>query len=86
MLLEKLNEYYQDPAVDALYHDQQTRTLLTNAEDDVHNCFNQFICSDPGSVHHLAKAKDGYGLLLGLGFGKRVSSCRNSSPRTGTIC
>lgn len=71
MLLEKLNEYYQDPAVDALYHDQQTRTLLTNAEDDVHNCFNQFICSDPGSVHHLAKAKDGYGLLLGLGFGKK---------------
>lgn len=81
MLLEKLNEYYQDPAVDALYHDQQTRILLTNAEDDIHNCFNQFICSGPDSIHHMAAAKDGYGLQLGLSFGKKSAFMPELQPR-----
>ena len=45
---------------------------MTNAEDDIHNCFNQLILDGTDSIHPLAKAKDGYGLLLGQGFGKKT--------------
>lgn len=71
-LLSRLDAYYSDPVVAELYKDQQTRILLTNAEDDIHNCFNQLILDGTDSIHPLAKAKDGYGLLLGQGFGKKT--------------
>lgn len=70
-LLSRLDAYYSDPYVAELYRDAKTRVLLTNAEDDIHNCFNQLILEGSSSIHHLAPAKDGYGLLLGQGFGKR---------------
>lgn len=70
-LLTRLDAYYTDPDVAALFEDQQTRVLLTNAEDDIHNCFNRLILEGADSIEHLGKSKDGYGLLLGQGFGKK---------------
>lgn len=70
-LLSRLDAYYTDPDVAALYEDQQTRILLTNAEDDIHNCFNRLILEGADSIEHLGKSKEGYGLLLGQGFGKK---------------
>lgn len=57
--------------VSYLYEDKQTRVLMTNAEDDIHNCFNQLILNGSSTISHLASSKDGYGLLLGQGFGKK---------------
>lgn len=71
-LLSRLDAYYSDPVVADLYKTQQTRILLTNAEDNIHNCFNQLILAGSDSIRPLAKAKDGYGLLLGQGFGKKT--------------
>lgn len=71
-LLSCLDAYYQDPVVADLYKTQQTRILLTNAEDNIYNCFNQLILAGGNSIHSLAKAKDGYGLFLGQGFGKKA--------------
>lgn len=71
-LLSRLDAYYSDPVVADLYKTQQTRILLTNAEDNIHNCFNQLILAGTDSIHPLAKSKDGYGLLLGQGFGKKA--------------
>lgn len=70
-LLERLDSYYTDPDVSYLYEDKQTRVLMTNAEDDIHNCFNQLILNGSSTISHLASSKDGYGLLLGQGFGKK---------------
>jgi len=70
-LLTQLDAYYTDPDVSALYENQHTRILLTNAEDNIHNCFNRLILEGESSIHHLATSKDGYGLLLGQGFGKK---------------
>ncbi len=70
-LLARLDAYYTDPDVAQLYEDQQTRILLTNAEDDIHNCFNRLILEGVNSIEHLGKSKDGYGLFLGQGFGKK---------------
>lgn len=70
-LLERLDTYYTSPGVSDLFEDQQTRVLLTNAEDNVHNCFNKLILEGANSIVHLGKSKDGYGLLFGQGFGKK---------------
>lgn len=69
-LLSCLDEYFKDPVIASLHKDQQTRVLLTNAEDDIHNCFNRLILEGSGSIEHIGTSKDGYGLLLGQGFGK----------------
>lgn len=70
-LLERMDSYFTDPDVSYLYEDKQTRVLMTNAEDDIHNCFNQLILNGSSTIRHLASSKDGYGLLLGQGFGKK---------------
>lgn len=70
-LLTRLDAYFTDPDVAALYEDQQTRVLLTNAEDNIHNYFNRLILEGADSIEHLGSSKDGYGLLLGQGFGKK---------------
>lgn len=70
-LLTRLDAYYTDPDVAPLYEDQQTRVLLTNAEDNIHNCFNKLILEGSDSIEPLGTSKDGYGLLLGQGFGKK---------------
>lgn len=70
-LLTRLDAYFTDPDVAQLYEDQKTRVLLTNAEDNIHNCFNRLILEGADSIEHLGKSKDGYGLLLGQGFGKK---------------
>lgn len=70
-LLNRLDAYFTDPVVAPLYEDQQTRVLLTNAEDNINNCFNKLILEGYDSVEPLGTSKDGYGLLLGQGFGKK---------------
>ena len=70
-LLTRLDAYFTDPDVAPLYEDKQTRVLLTNAEDNIHNCFNRLILEGADSIHQLGSSKDGYGLLLGQGFGKK---------------
>lgn len=70
-LLTRLDAYYTDPDVSVLYKDQQTRVLLTNAEDNIQNCFNRLILEGAESIEPLAKTQDGYGLILGQGFGKK---------------
>lgn len=70
-LLTRLDAYFTDPDVALLYEDLQTRILLTNAEDNIHNCFNRLILEGANSIERLGASKDGYGLLLGQGFGKK---------------
>lgn len=69
-LLEKLDSYYSDPDIAPLYEEQKTRVLLTNAEDDINNCFNKLIIEGIDSVKKLSTTPDGYGIMLGQGFGK----------------
>lgn len=69
-LLTRLDAYFTDPDVAPLYEEQQTRVLLTNAEDNIHNSFNKLILEGSNSIEPLGNSKDGYGLLLGQGFGK----------------
>ena len=70
-LLEELDKYFTDPEVASLYEEKETRVLLTNAENDIHNCFNRFILEGIDSIEPLGSSKDGYGLLLGQGFGDK---------------
>lgn len=70
-LLTRMDAYFTDPDVAPLYKDKQTRVLLTNAEDNINNCFNKLILEGSDSVTHLGTSRDGYGLLLGQGFGKK---------------
>lgn len=70
-LLARLDAYFTDLDVAQLYEDKQTRVLLTNAEDNIKNCFNRLILEGVDSIEHLGSSKDGYGLLLGQGFGKK---------------
>lgn len=72
-LLERLDAYFTDPAVEGLYEEQQTRIFLTNAEDNIHNSFNRLILEGADSIKPLGSRKDGYGLMLGLSFGKKSS-------------
>lgn len=70
-LLSRFDAYYSDGAIAPLYEKTQTRILLTNAEDNIHNPINQLILKGQESVTALATSKDGYGLMLGQGFGKK---------------
>ena len=70
-LLEHLDAYFKKPDVAPVYDKLQTRVLLTNAEDNVYNCFNTLILRGASGMKPLGEAEDGYGLLLGQGFGKR---------------
>ena len=70
-LLARLDAYFTDPEVAPLYEDLQTRVLLTNAEDNIYNCFNRLILEGSDSIEHMGMSKNGYGLLLGQGFGKK---------------
>lgn len=70
-LLSRMDSYYNDPEIAPLYEKQQTRILLTNAEDNINNCFNKLILEGSFSIEPLGTSKDGYGLLLGQGFGKK---------------
>ena len=70
-LLECLDAYYRDPAIAPMYEDDETRILLTNAEENMNNCFNRLIREGSSSLEPLGDNKGGYGLLLGQGFGKK---------------
>lgn len=70
-LLSRMDAYYSDQEVSPLYENMQTRILLTNAEDNIHNPFNKLILEGTDSVEPLGNYKDSYGLLLGQGFGKK---------------
>lgn len=81
-LLSRLDAYYRTPVVAEQYEHLQTRILLTNAQDNDFNCFNQLIKRGPDSLQSLAAHSDGYGLLLGEGFGRKahfVCELRRSS-------
>ena len=80
-LLTRLDAYYTDPAVASFYEEQVTRVLMTNAEDDMHNCFNRLILEGASSIRPLAGSADGYGLLLGQGFGKKSVFMPELRPR-----
>lgn len=71
MLLEKFDAYFKDPSVADIYKDYKTRVLLTNAEDNINNCFNKLIVEGRESVSKLGTSETGYGLLLGMSFGKK---------------
>lgn len=70
-IVEALDEYYSDPAIESLYEDKETRVLLTNAQDDVKNEINRLIYGGRDTIEHIGKTKSGYGLLLGQGFGRK---------------
>ena len=70
-IVEALDEYYFDPAIESLYEDKETRVLLTNAQDDVKNEINRLIYGGRDTIEHIGKTKSGYGLLLGQGFGRK---------------
>ncbi len=72
-LLNALDAYFTDPSVAELYEEMQTRILLTNAEGNMKNCFNRLILDGADSLAPIGRKKDGRGLLLGLGFGKKSS-------------
>jgi len=70
-MLARFDAYFTDYAVAEQYKEYKTRILLTNAEDDVYNCFNTLIIEGMNSVQPLTKSRDAYGLLLGQGFGRK---------------
>ncbi len=80
-LLECLDEYYRDPAVAELYKNLNTRIMLTNAEDNYYNCFNQLINVGPDTIQPLTSSTDSYGLLLGQGFGKKTQFISELRPK-----
>jgi conserved hypothetical ATP-binding protein len=72
-LLACLEAYFTDSEVAPLYEELQTRVLLSNAEDNIHNYFNKLILRGKDYIERIAKSKDGYGLFLGQGFGRDCS-------------
>lgn len=70
-LLERMNAYFTDPDYSYQFDKYKTRILLTNAQDDIYNCFNKLINFGIRTVEPLGSSEDGYGLLLGQGFGKK---------------
>ncbi len=70
-LLKRIDSYFTDVSVSKRYDEYQPRILLTNAEDNINNCFNQLIMKGKGSLHPLSSTSTGYGLLLGQEFGKK---------------
>ena len=82
-IIETIDEYYSDPAIEPMYKDKETRVLLTNAQDDVRNDINRLILGGPDTIGHIAKSKDGYGLLLGQGFGRKSRFMIEMQPKQG---
>lgn len=82
-IVETLDEYYLDPAIESLYEDKETRVLLTNAQDDVKNEINRLIFGGKDTIEHIGKAKNGYGLLLGQGFGRKSRFVTEIQPKQG---
>lgn len=82
-IVETLDEYYYDPAIEPLYEDKETRVLLTNAQDDVKNEINRLIFGGRDTVEHIGKEKNGYGLLLGQGFGRKSRFVTELQPKQG---
>lgn len=82
-LLEKFDAYFNDPNVADIYKGYQTRVLLANAEDNINNCFNKLIIEGPNSIKRLGESKTGYGLLLGMGFGKKNDFIPELSKNNG---
>lgn len=79
-MLSRFDAYYTDSVIAEQYQALNTRILLTNAEDDVYNCFNTFIIEGIDNLKPLATTKDSYGLLLGQGFGKKNVFVTELSP------
>ncbi len=70
-LLKRMDGYFTDASVAPSYKEYQPRILLTNAEDNINNCFNQLIVKGKESIHQLSSTSTGYGLILGQEFGKK---------------
>lgn len=82
-LIETLDDYYTDPAVVPMYKNKETRVLLTNAQDDVNNCINRLIYGGQETIEHIGKTKNGYGMLLGQGFGRKSRFMIEIQPKPG---
>lgn len=72
-LLGRMDEYYRDPAVAELYADCRTRILLTAAEDNDRNPFNQLILNGAAAIQPIGDGQDGFGMLLGQSFSGDLS-------------
>ena len=81
--IELLDAYYRQPAMVEYYKDFEQRVLLTNAEDDIHSCFNRLIEDGKESLKLLATKKNRYGLILGQGFGKKSVLIKEFSEYEG---
>ena len=69
-LLKELGDYYSSSENTDYYNDKQTRILLTNAEENIHNCFNKLINNGISSFDRIGSSSDSYGMLLGQGYGR----------------
>lgn len=82
-LLSIMHEYYSDDVISEKYKNYNTRIMLTNAEDNINNKFNQFIFYGKDKLHRIGTDEDNYGLLLGQGFGRKIEFCSELGNRQG---
>ena len=78
-----MHEYYSDDVILEKYKNYNTRIMLTNAEDNINNKFNQFIFYGKDKLHRIGTDEDNYGLLLGQGFGRKIEFCSELGNRQG---
>lgn len=70
-LLHKLNEYYTDSVISEKYKNCNTRVMLTNAEDNINNRFNQLIrYGFYEDLEKIGKTETALGIQVGQGFGR----------------
>lgn len=71
-ILGIMHDYYSDSVIAEKYKNNKTRIMLTNAEDNINNKFNQFIFYGKDELQRIGPDEDNYGLFLGQGFGKNI--------------
>lgn len=82
-LLNIMHDYYSDSIISEKYKKLKTRIMLTNAEDNINNKFNQFIFYGKDKLQRIGPDENSYGLFLGQGFGKNIEFCSNLSNNAG---
>lgn len=83
-LLKKMDEYYTNSVIADKFKDCTTRILLTNAEDNINNKFNQLIrYGFDEKLEKIGKTKTSYGIQMGQGFGKNIDFTVNIERERG---
>ena len=83
-LLQIMNNYYTDSVIAEKYKDCNTRVMLTNAEDNINNKFNQLIrYGYHEDFTKIGNSDTAYGLQLGQGFGKNIDFTVNLDKARG---